>query len=155
MLKGDAVEYDEEVSIFNAIQAATSSQDKDLIHFVIDPNVLAILSITGRRGMTVNDISRSLKLPLATCYKLVEQMIELGLVARVGTTRTSSRGRAANYTSSLKCVSFTMCDSHVEANITWKNGQKETFRRDFHPDNGNSEDGGRAFHGSFERATVK
>ncbi|MDD1748210.1 MAG: hypothetical protein LUQ16_10655 [Methanomassiliicoccales archaeon] len=81
--------------------------------------------------MTVNDISHHLNLPLATCYKLVEQMVELGLMARVGTTRTSSRGRAANYTSSLKSVSLRMVDMNIEAVVTWKNGQAESFRREF------------------------
>jgi predicted transcriptional regulator len=81
--------------------------------------------------MTVNDMSHQLSLPLATCYKLVEQMVELGLMARVGTTRTSSRGRAANYTSSLKSVTLKMVDLSIEATVTWKNGQMESFRRGF------------------------
>ncbi len=130
-MKSDASEYDAELAILNAIQAAASSDDAELIHFVIDPSVLGILSLTGRRSMTVNEIARSLKLPLATCYKLVEQMLQFGLVAWTGTTRTSSRGRAATYTSTLRCVTFMMCDGRAEATITWKNGQKDTFRREF------------------------
>lgn len=133
MFRAESFDEDQEISIFNAIQLASSSQDKDLIHFVVHPHVLAILSLTARRGMTVNDISRSLELPLATCYKFVENMVELGLMARIGTTRTSSRGRAANYTSSLRSVSVSMSDGHIEATIIWKNGQAEQFRRDFQP----------------------
>lgn len=131
MFRADSYEEDHELSIFNAIQLANSSQDRELIHFLINPQVLGILSVTGRRSMTVNDISHYLNLPLATCYKLVEQMVELGLMARVGTTRTSSRGRAANYTSSLKGVTLRMVDMHIEATVTWKNGQMESFRREF------------------------
>jgi predicted transcriptional regulator len=131
MFRAESFDEDQEISIFNAIQLASNSHDRDLIHFLIHPHVLAILSITARRGMTVNDVSRSLQLPLATCYKLVEQMVELGLMARVGTTRTSSRGRAANYTSSLKSVSLKMVDMNIEAVVTWKNGQMESFRREF------------------------
>jgi predicted transcriptional regulator len=133
MFRADSFEEDQEISIFNAIKLASNSQDKDLIHFLVHPHVLGILSITARRGMTVNDVSRSLELPLATCYKLVEQMVELGLMARIGTTRTSSRGRAANYTSSLRSVSVHMSEGHIEASVVWKNGQAENFRRDFHP----------------------
>jgi len=133
MFRAESLQDDRELSIFNAIQLATNGQDKDLVHFLVHPHVLAILSLTGRRGMTVNDISRSLSLPLATCYKLVEQMVELGLMARIGTTRTSSRGRAANYTSSLRSVKVIMGDQFLEATITWKNGQTEVLRREFHP----------------------
>jgi predicted transcriptional regulator len=131
MFRADSYEEDHEISIFNAIQLASASQDRLLIHFLVNPQVLGILSVTGRRSMTVNDISHHLNLPLATCYKLVEQMVELGLMARVGTTRTSSRGRAANYTSSLKSVSLRMVDMSIEAVVTWKNGQMESFRREF------------------------
>lgn len=136
MFRAESFDEDQEISIFNAIQLASNSHDRDLIHFLIHPHVLAILSITARRGMTVNDISRSLQLPLATCYKFVEHMVELGLMARIGTTRTSSRGRAANYTSSLRSVSVHMSDGHIEACIVWKNGQAEQFRREFQPDLG-------------------
>ncbi len=139
MFRADSYEEDHELSIFNAIQLANASQDKELIHFLINPQVLGILSVTGRRSMTVNDISHYLNLPLATCYKLVEQMVELGLMARVGTTRTSSRGRAANYTSSLKNVNVKMADMNIEATVTWKNGQIESFRREFRL-NGSSEE---------------
>jgi len=131
MFRADSYEEDHEISIFNAIQLANASKDRELIQFLVNPQVLGILSVTGRRSMTVNDISHHLGLPLATCYKLVEQMVELGLMARVGTTRTSSRGRAANYTSSLKSVSLRMADMNIEAVVTWKNGQMESFRREF------------------------
>jgi len=133
MFRAEPFEEDQEISIFNAIQLASNSHDKNLVHFLIHPHVLAILSITARRGMTVNDVSRSLDLPLATCYKLVEHMVELGLMARIGTTRTSSRGRAANYTSSLRTVSVHMSEGRVEASVVWKNGQAENFHRDFIP----------------------
>lgn len=131
MFRAGSFEEDQEISIFNAIQLASQSHDKELIHFLVNPHVLAILSITARKGMTVNDVSRALELPLATCYKLVERMVELGLMARIGTTRTSSRGRAANYTSSLRSMSVSMSEGHLEASVVWKNGQVEDFRMDF------------------------
>jgi hypothetical protein len=133
LFRADSYENDEELCIFSAIQTACQSEDGELAHFVVNPNVVAILALIGRRSLTVNDISRSLMLPLATCYKLVEQMVELGLAARVGTTRTSSRGRAATYTSSVKAVNFNMSDVHVDLSITWKNGQIEHFKREFVP----------------------
>ena len=152
MFRADIYEQDHEISIFNAIQLASQSHNVELVHFLISPQVLGILSVTGRRSMTVNDIAHQLNLPLATCYKLVEQMVEFGLMARVGTTRTSSRGRAANYTSSLKSVTVSMMDMQVDATVTWKNGEVESFHRDFRGMTGEPERVTRQSHTRFSPA---
>ncbi|MDD1770772.1 MAG: hypothetical protein LUO79_06785 [Methanomassiliicoccales archaeon] len=132
MFKGDTVDYDEEMLIFDALNVAAQSEDRELVHFLINPNALGVLAIITRRSMTVREISRSLHLPLATCYKLVEQMVTFGLAARASTARMA-RTRAAKYISSLKTVSFYMHDCVAELTITWKNGNKETFRHEFAP----------------------
>ena len=131
MYKMESFEEDHELKILGAIRLASQIQDKELAHFLINPQVLAILSLTGRKAMTIHEISDALELTLASSYKLVERMAELGLMARIGIARTSARGRAAKYTSSMKKVSFSMCDSRMEATITWKNGQVDSFQRDF------------------------
>ena len=133
MFRGEGYDTDDESSIFSAIQVANSCEDAEKIHFLINPNVIAILSVTSRKAFTVTDISKHISLPLATCYKLVEQLMELGMVARIGTTRTSSRGRAANYTSTIRAIQVNMTDTHVEAWVTFKSGQKDHFKRDFLP----------------------
>ncbi|MGD1061509.1 MAG: hypothetical protein ABR879_08650 [Methanomassiliicoccales archaeon] len=132
MYKGDTADYDEEMLIFDALNVAAQSEDRELVHFLINPNALGILAIITRRSMTVGEISRSLHLPLATCYKLVEQMVTFGLAARASTARTT-RARAATYVSSLKAVSFCMHDCSAEMTVVWKNGNKETFRHEFSP----------------------
>jgi len=129
--KTESFEEDQELKILSAISLAAQMQDKELTHCLINPQVLAILSLTGRRALTIHEISEALDLTLATSYKLVERMTELGLMARTGIARTSARGRAAKYTSSMKKVTFSMSDSRMEATITWKNGQVEYFQRDF------------------------
>lgn len=131
MYRADSYQEDQEMSIFTAIQQADHTQNEQLIHFLISPHVLGILSISGRRSMTVNDMARQLGLPLATCYKLVEQMVEFGLMARVGMTRTSSRGRAANYISCVKNINVKMGEMNLEAVISWKNGMVESLQRGF------------------------
>jgi predicted transcriptional regulator len=132
MYKGDTADYDEEMLIFDALNVAARSEDRELAHFLINPNALGVLAIITRKSMTVGEISRSLALPLATCYKLVEQMVNFGLAARTSTVR-ANRTRAAKYISSLKTVSFFMHDCTVEITIVWKNGNKETFRHAFVP----------------------
>jgi predicted transcriptional regulator len=122
---------DHELKILGAIRLASRIEDKEMTHFLINPQVLAILSLTGRKALTIHEISDALELTLATSYKLVERLVELGLMARIGIARTSARGRAAKYTSSMKKVSFSMCDSRMEATVTWKNGQVDCFQKDF------------------------
>ena len=131
MYKTESFEEDHELKILSAISLAAQIQDKELANCLINPQVLAILSLTGRRALTIHEISEALELTLATSYKLVERMTELGLMAKTGIARTSARGRAAKYTSSMKKVTFSMSDSRMEATITWKNGQVECFQKDF------------------------
>ena len=131
MYKMESFEEDHELKILGAIRLASQIEDKEMAHFLINPQVLAILSLTSRKAMTIHEISDALELTLATSYKVVERMTELGLMVRIGIARTSARGRAAKYTSSMKKVSFNMCDSRMEATITWKNGQVDCFQRDF------------------------
>jgi predicted transcriptional regulator len=131
VFKSESIEEDHELRILGAISLAAQIQDKELAHCLINPQVLAILSLTGRKALTIHEISEALDITLATSYKLVERMTELGLMARTGIARTSARGRAGKYTSSLKKVTFSMADSRMEATITWKNGQVDCFQRDF------------------------
>ena len=132
MSNGDTIDYDEEMLIFDALNVAARSQDKELVHFLINPNALGVLAIITRKSMTVGEISLSLGVPLATCYKLLEQMVTFGLAARTSSNGTS-RNRAARYISSLKAVSFSMHDNMAEITIVWKNGEKDTFRHSFFP----------------------
>jgi hypothetical protein len=132
MYKGDTADYDEEMLIFDALNVAARSEDKELAHFLINPYALGVLAIITRKSLTVGDISRSLGLPLATCYKLVEQMVSFGLAARTSAAR-ANRTRAAKYISSLKTVSFYMRDCVVVVDVVWKNGNKETLRHAFAP----------------------
>lgn len=129
MYKAESFPEDYEMSIFCAIQQAERTQNEKLLRFLVNPDVLGILSIAGRKSLTVSDMARKLGLPLATCYKLVEQMVDFGLMARVGITRTSSRGRAANYISSIKSVNLRMTEMRLEAVISWKNGTTQSIYR--------------------------
>ncbi|MFP4197345.1 MAG: hypothetical protein ACLFS6_06795 [Methanomassiliicoccales archaeon] len=77
--------------------------------------------------MTVNDMASFLGIPLTTCYKLVERMTNLGILAETGYVRTSARGRAATYTATVKSVNIQAGNGKVAMDVTWKNGQAETI----------------------------
>jgi len=115
-----------EYSIWDAIKLATD-QRENLADNMIDPSVLEILALTVRKEMTVNDLASFLGIPLTTCYKLVERMTNLGILAETGYIRTSARGRAATYTATVKAVSIRAVNGQVAMDVTWKNGQADTI----------------------------
>lgn len=115
-----------EYSIWDAIKLATD-QKEDLADNMINPAVLEILALTVRKEMTVNDLASFLGIPLTTCYKLVEKMTKLGILAETGYVRTSARGRAATYTATVKSVSIQAGNGKVAMDVTWKNGQADTI----------------------------
>ena len=53
----DLFEEDYELKILGAIRLAAQMQDKELAHCLINPQVLAILSLTGRKALTIHEIA--------------------------------------------------------------------------------------------------
>lgn len=119
----------EEVCILEAIRTANMHRD-ELIESLVDNSVLIIASATARRALTVREVSAVTSIPLATCYKIVEKMSSIGLLAETGKVRTSTRGKASMYTASMKNFAVDLTNGSIEMNITWKNGQIMNIVRD-------------------------
>lgn len=118
----------EEVCILEAIRTANTHRD-ELSESLVDNSVLVIIAATARRELTVREICTMTSIPLATCYKLVEKMAAIGLLAETGKVRTSTRGKASMYTASLKTFSVDMSGGCIEMSIVWKNGQTMSINR--------------------------
>lgn len=112
----------EEVCILEAIRTANMHRD-ELVETLVDNSVLIIAAATARRALTVREISAVTAIPLATCYKIVEKMSAIGLLAETGKVRTSTRGKASMYTASMKTFSVDLSNGSIDMNVTWKNGQ--------------------------------
>ena len=119
----------EEMCILEAIRTANIYRE-ELASSIIDAPVLTIVAATARRELTVREISAITAFPLATCYKIVEKMSSLGLLAEIGKVRTSTRGKASMYTTTLKCFSVDISSGIIEISITWKNGQTMNLTKD-------------------------
>ena len=119
----------EEMCILEAIRTANIYRE-ELASSIIDAPVLTIVAATARRELTVREISAITAIPLATCYKIVEKMSSLGLLAEIGKVRTSTRGKASMYTTTLKCFSVDSSSGIMEISITWKNGQTMNLTKD-------------------------
>ncbi len=112
----------EEVCILEAIRTANMHRD-ELVETLVDNSVLIIAAATAHRALTVREISAVTAIPLATCYKIVEKMSAIGLLAETGKVRTSTRGKASMYTASMKTFSVDLSNGSIDMNVTWKNGQ--------------------------------
>ncbi len=119
----------DEVCILEAIRIANEHR-VDLAESLVDNSVLTIMAATARRELTVREISSITSIPLATCYKLVEKMASIGLLAETGKVRTSTRGKASMYTSSLKSFAVDLGNGNIDLNVVWKNGQTMEVNRD-------------------------
>ena len=127
---GDTYELDMNGAILDAIGRLNKQDKAEVAHFIIDPVVLFILGATSRRTLTVSEMAPSINLPIATCYKLVYQLEAFGLMSKVGLSRTSGRGKASTYTSILKSLNLELKNGSILMTVTWKNNQRETFRRE-------------------------
>ncbi len=119
----------EEVCILEAIRTANEHRD-ELAESLVDNSVLIIMAATARRELTVREVSTITSIPLATCYKLVEKMASIGLLAETGKVRTSTRGKASMYTSSMKSFSVDLTNGSIDLNVIWKNGQTFSVSRE-------------------------
>jgi len=119
----------EEVCILEAIRTANNHRE-ELAESLVDNSVLVIMAATARRDLTVREVSTITAIPLATCYKLVEKMASIGLLAETGKVRTSTRGKASMYTSSMKTFSVDLSNGNIDLNIVWKNGQTMNVNRE-------------------------
>ena len=127
---GDTYELDMNGAILDAIGRLNKQDKAEVAHFIIDPVVLFILGATSRRTLTVSEMAPSINLPIATCYKLVYQLEAFGLMSKVGLSRTSGRGKASTYASILKSLNLELKNGSILMTVTWKNNQRETFRRE-------------------------
>jgi hypothetical protein len=127
---GDTYELDVDSAILDAIGRLCKQDKAEVAHFIIDPVVLFILGATSRKCLTVSEMAPSINLPIATCYKLVYQLEAFGLMSKVGVSRTSGRGKASTYTSILKSLNLELRNGSILMTVTWKNNQRETFRRE-------------------------
>lgn len=119
----------EEVRILEAIRTANMHRE-EVAEALVDNSVLIVAAATARRELTVREMSTMTSIPLATCYKLVERMSSIGLLAETGKVRTSTRGKASMYTASLKSFAVDLTNGSIEMNVVWKNGQCMTIDRE-------------------------
>lgn len=119
----------EDMAVLEAIEKLSHRSPRDVAHLVIDHVSIFILGMTSARPMTINDIAASMALSSAACYKLVAGMEDLGLMARCGQHRTTTKGKAHLYTSVVKSVNLDMKAGKITLCLLLKNGNTMHFSR--------------------------
>lgn len=114
-------DLESEYLISDAIIIADERKE-ELAGCVVDPFILKICALTMETSMTAQDIADNLGLPLATTYKLIGKMTELGLLANVGKVRTSLHGKAASYISIVKSGEIILDHGKFIINCHYKDG---------------------------------
>ncbi len=117
------------ICILEAIKTANMHRE-ELAESLVDNAALEILAATARRELTVREVSAMTTIPLATCYKIVEKLASIGLLAETGKVRTSTRGKASMYTASLRSFGINLSDGLIEVHIAWKNGQSFSISKE-------------------------
>ena len=128
-----------ERAVHEALRKMREVDRERLARFLIDPGVLNILAATSKRCLTVAELAPIVGLPPATCYKLIYQMEQMGLVAHCGAGRNGGRGKATAYTSVLKEMRLEVRSGMIVLTATWKNGTTDEFRKDLVPANAKAE----------------
>jgi hypothetical protein len=126
----EAKEQIVDMAVLEAIEKLSEKPSGDIAHHVIDPISIFILGATSKRAMTVAEIAGIISMPTASCYKIVADMENLGLMTRCGSCRTTGRGKAITYTSVVKSVFLEMKGGKVQLHIVLKNGNTMQLTRD-------------------------
>lgn len=116
------MDLESEISIRDAIKVADERKE-ELAGCVVDPFILKICAITIDKCMTAQEIADNIELPLATTYKIIGRMTELGLLANVGKIKTAIHGKAATYISIVKSGEIILDQGKFIVNCHYKDGK--------------------------------
>lgn len=125
---------EEETAVYNALDILRRMDRKVIATYLIDTDVLCIMAATSKRSMTVSGVASVTKLPSASCYKMVDQMEGIGLMACCGSGRVrGGKSKASIYLSVLKELRMEIKNSVIGVSVVWKNGETEEFRKELVP----------------------
>lgn len=87
-----------------------------------DSLAIKILAMAIGRELTVQEIKDNLDVSIVTCYGVVKQLRDVGLLVEVGKSRTSTHGLSTLYTSTIKTSLIRLTDGRLEILYIFKDG---------------------------------
>ncbi len=113
MLEWEIDEFEKSDSVRKARKLSEGSMDK-IDRLLTDSLAIKILAMTIGRELTVQDIKDNLDVSIVTCYTVVKQLRDVGLLIEVGKSRTSTHGLSTLYTSTLKTSMIRLTGGYIE-----------------------------------------
>jgi len=121
MLEWEIDEYEKNIAVHSARKLSEGSIDR-IDRLLTDSLALKILAMTIGRELTVQDIKDNLEVSIVTCYAVVKQLREVGLLIEAGKSRTSTHGLSTLYTSTLKTSMIRLAGGYIEIFYIFSDG---------------------------------
>ena len=121
MLEWEIDEFERSDSVRRARKLSEGAIDK-IDQLLTDSLAIKILAMTIGRELTVQDIKDNLDVSIVTCYAIVKQLRDVGLLIEVGKSRTSAHGLSTLYTSTLKTSMIRLTGGHIEVLYMFNDG---------------------------------
>lgn len=100
-----------------------------MLELMSDEYILRILDITKNRPLTISDISRDLGIPIASCYRRIEDLIDGDLV-RVQDHVTDRGRRTKGYITTVRRLDIKYSVGDIRIEITNSDGGKRSLIMD-------------------------
>ena len=120
MLEWEMDEFEKHNAVQKARRLSERSFDK-IDQLLTDSLALRILAMSIGRELTVQDIKDNLDVSIVTCYGIVKQLREVGLLIEAGKSRTSAHG-LSHYTLHSKDKHDPLVGSHLEIFCVFNDG---------------------------------
>lgn len=121
MLEWEIDEYEKNIAARRARKLSEEAIET-IDQLLTDSLALKILAMTIGRELTVQDIKDNLEVSIVTCYAVVKQLREVGLLIEAGKSRTSTHGLSTLYTSTLKTSMIRLTGGHIEIFYIFNDG---------------------------------
>jgi hypothetical protein len=121
MLEWELDDFEKDIVIHKA-RLRSEGRIDEIDQLLTDSLALKILAMTIGRELTVQDIKDNLDVSIVTCYGVVKQLREVGLLVEVGKSRTSTHGLSILYTSTLKTSLIRLTGGYIETFYVFNDG---------------------------------
>ncbi|MGA1821864.1 MAG: winged helix-turn-helix transcriptional regulator [Thermoplasmatota archaeon] len=111
-----------------------------MLELMSDEYILRILNITKNRPLTISDISRDLGIPIASCYRRIEDLIEEDMI-RVRDHLTDRGRKTKGYVSTVKRMDIKYDVVDIRIDITNLDGTKRSLVMDLNLEISKERDG--------------
>jgi hypothetical protein len=121
MLEWEFDDFEKDNAVHKARMLSEGRID-EIDQLLTDSLAIRILAMTIGRSLTVQDIKDNLDVSIVTCYGVVKQLCDVGLLVEVGKSRTSAHGLSILYTSTLKTSLIRMTGGYLEMFYIFRDG---------------------------------